>query len=84
AVLAVAAELGATPDQVAIAWLLTRDVQPLLGPRTLAQLQSNLGALQIALSAEQRHRLDAASAPRIAASAPAAAAAFTAPATPVA
>lgn len=84
AVLAVAAELGATPDQVAIAWLLTRDVQPLLGPRTLAQLQSNLGALQITLSAEQRGRLDAASAPHTAASAPAAAAAFTPPATPVA
>lgn len=84
AVLAVAAELGATPDQVAIAWLLTRDVQPLLGPRTLGQLQSNLGALQIALSAEQRSRLDAASAPRTAASAPAAAAAFTPPPTPVA
>lgn len=84
AVLAVAAELGATPDQVAIAWLLTRDVQPLLGPRTLGQLQSNLGALQIALSAEQRSRLDAASAPRTAASAPAAAAAFTPSATPVA
>lgn len=84
AVLAVAAELHATPDQVAIAWLMGRDVQPLLGPRTLAQLQSNLGALQITLSAEQRGRLDAASAPRTAASAPAAAAAFTAPATPVA
>ncbi|WP_076505814.1 aldo/keto reductase [Pseudacidovorax sp. RU35E] len=84
AVLDVAAELHATPDQVAIAWLLGRDVQPLLGPRTLAQLQSNLGALQITLSAEQRGRLDAASAPRTAASAPAAAAAFTAPATPVA
>ena len=84
AVLAVAAELHATPDQVAIAWLLGRDVQPLLGPRTLAQLQSNLGALQVTLSAEQRGRLDAASAPRTAASAPAAAAAFTAPATPVA
>lgn len=84
AVLAVAAELHATPDQVAIAWLMGRDVQPLLGPRTLAQLRSNLGALQVTLSAEQRRRLDAASAPRTAASAPAAAAAFTAPATPVA
>ncbi|WP_295545089.1 aldo/keto reductase [uncultured Pseudacidovorax sp.] len=84
AVLAVAAELHATPDQVAIAWLMGRDVQPLLGPRTLGQLQSNLGALQVTLSAEQRGRLDAASAPRTAASAPAAAAAFTAPATPVA
>ena len=68
AVLAVAAELDATPTQVAIAWLLHRDavshtaLVPILGPRTRAQLDGTLGALQLKLSPEQVARLDAASA----------------------
>ncbi|RYF78239.1 MAG: aldo/keto reductase, partial [Comamonadaceae bacterium] len=40
-VLAVAAELDASPDQVAIAWVASRGAQPLIGPRSLAQLRSN-------------------------------------------
>jgi aryl-alcohol dehydrogenase-like predicted oxidoreductase len=68
AVLAVAEELGSTPTQVAIAWLLQRDavshtaLVPILGPRSRAQLDGTLGALTLKLSAEQYARLDAASA----------------------
>ncbi|QBE66958.1 aldo/keto reductase [Pseudoduganella lutea] len=68
AVLAVAAEVDAPPAQVAIAWLLHRDAAsatalvPILGPRTLAQLDGTLGALDVRLSPEQFDRLDRASA----------------------
>ncbi|GGX94214.1 aldo/keto reductase [Massilia dura] len=67
-VLAVAAEVDAPPAQVAIAWLLHRDAAsstalvPILGPRTLAQLEGTLGALDVRLSPDQLARLDAASA----------------------
>ncbi len=62
AVLTVAAELGASPDQVAIAWAGRASAIPLIGPRSLAQLTSNLGAAALALSHDQIARLDAASA----------------------
>jgi aryl-alcohol dehydrogenase-like predicted oxidoreductase len=63
AVLAIAGELGATPGQVAIAWVLAKgSTLPILGPRTPAQLADNLGALGLQLSAEQMQRLDDASA----------------------
>jgi aryl-alcohol dehydrogenase-like predicted oxidoreductase len=61
---AVAAELGRSSVQVALAWLL-RDraiVSPVLGVRTPAQLDDNLGALEVELSEDQLARLDAASA----------------------
>jgi aryl-alcohol dehydrogenase-like predicted oxidoreductase len=57
-VLAIAAELGASADQVAIAWAGTHGAVPMIGPRSLAQLTSNLGALALGLSAEQLGRLD--------------------------
>ncbi len=57
---AVAAELGATPVQAAIAWVLTRgeDIVPILGARTVAQLEESLGALDLKLSLEQLARLE--------------------------
>lgn len=64
AVLAVASELGARPDQVAIAWAARRGAFPLIGPRTRQQLESNLGAAGLALGADHLARLDAASAPK--------------------
>ncbi|WP_019904808.1 aldo/keto reductase [Methylobacterium sp. 77] len=60
-VLAVAAELGATPDQVAVAWAGTHGTVPMIGPRSLAQLKSNLGATTLELSSEHLDKLDAAS-----------------------
>ena len=61
----VARENGATPSQVALAWTLANPavVSPVIGARTLAQAEDNLGALALELSPDQRDRLDAASAP---------------------
>jgi aryl-alcohol dehydrogenase-like predicted oxidoreductase len=61
---AIASEIGCTPAQVAIAWLLAKEpvAAPILGVRTLAQLQDNLGALGTEISREQLHKLDEASA----------------------
>jgi aryl-alcohol dehydrogenase-like predicted oxidoreductase len=56
---AVAAELGASVPQVALAWLLhqTGVTAPIIGPRTLEQLEDLLPAAELALSAEQLERL---------------------------
>lgn len=53
-------ELGEAPADVAIAWLLHNPVvtAPIIGPRTLAQLEGALRALEIRLSAETLKRLD--------------------------
>lgn len=64
AVKAVAGDIGQTPAQVALAWLLTRPgvASPILGARTVAQVEDNLGALDVALGPEELQRLEAASA----------------------
>jgi aryl-alcohol dehydrogenase-like predicted oxidoreductase len=54
-------DLGAPPSQVAIAWAMAKGVFPVLGPRTLAQLEDNLAGAEIALDAETIARLDQAS-----------------------
>ncbi|KYQ94565.1 oxidoreductase [Serratia plymuthica] len=67
-VLAIAQEHGAQPTHVAIAWLRNRAAHsstsliPILGPRTLAQLDDTLSALSLTLSEEQVARLDRVSA----------------------
>lgn len=65
-VVEVADEIGATPSQVALAWVRDRDgvVVPLVGARTRSQLDENLGCLDVVLSAAHRARLDEASAGR--------------------
>ncbi len=62
---AVAAEHGATVAQVAVAWLMGTDgiSAPILGPRTLEQLEGLLGAAALQLSGEQRARLERHAAP---------------------
>ncbi|HKS98221.1 MAG TPA: aldo/keto reductase, partial [Rugosimonospora sp.] len=57
---AVAAELGATPVQVAIAWLLHRSpvMIPIPGTKSAAHLEENLGAGDLELTDEQFQRLD--------------------------
>jgi aryl-alcohol dehydrogenase-like predicted oxidoreductase len=57
-VLAVAAELGASPDQVAIVWAGSHGAVPMIGPRTLEQFSSNIGALDLMLTQDQLSRLD--------------------------
>lgn len=66
AVREVAAELGRTPSQVALAWSRQPRpgapvIIPIVGARTEAQLRDNLGALTLELPPEAVARLDAAS-----------------------
>ncbi len=65
AVRAVADECGASMAQVALAWLADRPAvaSVILGARTVEQLDDNLGAADLHLSASQTARLDAASDP---------------------
>jgi aryl-alcohol dehydrogenase-like predicted oxidoreductase len=64
ALVAVASELGKPASQVALAWLLSKPVvsSVIFGARTVAQLEENLGAGDLELSAEAVKRLDTASA----------------------
>jgi aryl-alcohol dehydrogenase-like predicted oxidoreductase len=66
-VVAVAGELGCAPAQVAVAWMLARPeppaIVPIVGARTVEQLTTNIGALDVGLSPEQIDRLDAAGRP---------------------
>lgn len=57
----VARELGATPNQVAIAWLLGGEVPviPLVGASSVEQLDELLDAVELDLPAEVRERMDA-------------------------
>lgn len=61
--IALAAEIGRTPAQVAINWVRQQApaIIPILGARTEKQFRENLGCLAFALSAEQVERLSAAS-----------------------
>ncbi|MEO7719937.1 MAG: aldo/keto reductase [Capsulimonas sp.] len=55
---AVAEESGSNPGRIAIAWASAKGVIPVIGPRTRAQLDDNLAATSVKLSAEQIQRLD--------------------------
>jgi aryl-alcohol dehydrogenase-like predicted oxidoreductase len=59
---AVANEVGASPAQVAIAWHLHHDLVtgPIVGARTVAQLEENLAAADVSLTDDQFDRLAAA------------------------
>ncbi|WP_420142112.1 aldo/keto reductase [Sphingomonas sp.] len=62
---AVADEVGSTPSRIALAWTLANPtvVSPVMGARTLAQAEENLGALDVALSSDQLARLNQVSEP---------------------
>lgn len=62
-VLAVAAEVGHSPAQVALAWLRHRPIPiiPIIGARRLEQVQDNLACLDVKLDESQLQRLEAAS-----------------------
>jgi aryl-alcohol dehydrogenase-like predicted oxidoreductase len=57
---AIGAEIGATPAQTALAWLLTRgdDIAPIPGTRRVARVEENTAADAVELSAAQLDRLD--------------------------
>jgi aryl-alcohol dehydrogenase-like predicted oxidoreductase len=56
----VAAEVGATANQVVLAWLMGGEIPvvPLVGASSVAQLEESLAAVDLELTAEQRARLD--------------------------
>jgi aryl-alcohol dehydrogenase-like predicted oxidoreductase len=55
AIVRLAGEIGCTPAQLALAWVRQQpgNLIPILGCRTLAQLEDNLGSLNLRLSDEQ-------------------------------
>jgi aryl-alcohol dehydrogenase-like predicted oxidoreductase len=57
---AIAGELGATPGQVALAWLLTKgdDIAPIPGTKRVSRVEENVAADGVVLSPEQIDRLD--------------------------
>jgi aryl-alcohol dehydrogenase-like predicted oxidoreductase len=57
---ALCAELGETPANLALAWLLHNPVvtAPIIGPRTLAQLEENLRVPEILLSEDTLKKFD--------------------------
>lgn len=63
----IADELGLASTRVALAWSLSRGygVIPLVGARTVQQIDDSLQALQVQLSPEQLERLDAVSRPSL-------------------
>jgi aryl-alcohol dehydrogenase-like predicted oxidoreductase len=56
----IATEVGATPGQVALAWLLTKgdDIVPIPGTKRVSRVEENVAADGVELSAEQIKRLD--------------------------
>ena len=65
AVEAVAAELGAKPSQVALAWILAQgdDIAPIPGTKSVHRLEENVGADALLLSAGQLEQLGSIEAP---------------------
>jgi len=62
---AIAREKGATPSQLALAWVLAQgsDVVPIPGTKRAAFLDENLGALAVRLSPDDLGRIDEAMPP---------------------
>ena len=56
---------GCTSSQLALAWCVRQPgvTSPIIGPRTLAHLKDNLGAVDVEISADDRVRLDAVAEP---------------------
>lgn len=53
-------EKGSTPAQFALAWVAQQPgvTSPIIGPRTIEQLEDNLGALNVTITTEDRARID--------------------------
>ncbi len=54
-----AAELGVSPNQVVLAWLMADGIIPIVGVSTPAQLDDAIAASRLQLDADVRQRLDA-------------------------
>jgi aryl-alcohol dehydrogenase-like predicted oxidoreductase len=60
----VADDVGATPAQIALAWLIAKNHIVLLGAKTIEQFKENLGALDVNLTRDHLESLDVATKPR--------------------
>jgi aryl-alcohol dehydrogenase-like predicted oxidoreductase len=58
----IAKETGSNAGRIAIAWVGAKGTIPILGPRTRAQLDDNLAAVDVSLTADHIRRLDEVSA----------------------
>ncbi len=58
---AISADVGATPAQVALAWLLAKgsDIVPIPGTKRVVRIEENVGADSVQLTPDQLRRLDA-------------------------
>jgi aryl-alcohol dehydrogenase-like predicted oxidoreductase len=56
----IAAQKGATPAQIALAWLLAQKpwIVPIPGSRKLERLDENLGAVNIQLTSDDLHEIE--------------------------
>ncbi|WP_055399311.1 MULTISPECIES: aldo/keto reductase [unclassified Mycobacterium] len=56
----ISADVGATPSQVALAWLLAKgpDIVPIPGTKRVSRLEENVGADAVELTPDQLSRLD--------------------------
>lgn len=63
-----AAEKSASASQIALAWVSSKPgiTSPIIGPRTMAHLQDNIGATEIELTAADHARIDAQAEPELA------------------
>lgn len=61
----IAREKNCTPGQLALAWCKDRPAitSPIIGPRTIEQLEDNLGAVKVSLDERDNERLDQVAAP---------------------
>jgi len=57
---AIASEIGASPSQVALAWIRHKDptMVTIIGTRRLSQLHDNIASLNVSLSDDRMRRLD--------------------------
>ena len=65
AVQEISAEKDCSPSQLAVAWNMSQPgvTSPIIGPRTMEQLEDNLGAVNIQVTDQDRERLDAVALP---------------------
>jgi aryl-alcohol dehydrogenase-like predicted oxidoreductase len=61
----IAKDKGCTPSQLSLAWCMRQPgvTSPIIGPRTMEQLEDNLGAVDITLDLDELKRLDQVSLP---------------------
>jgi len=66
AVVAHAKDKGCTPSQLALAWNAAQPgvTAPIIGPRTMQQLEDNLAATEVSIDAADLERMDSVAAPK--------------------